>query len=99
MIELLRRFPKDTLMPLDWEAAGECLHDLHQCFMFCVVFVILAELGFFKRMSKPTLRPAWMYINHALKFLKRKKRVKMYNIRKDYDVAEVGESSEDEEEM
>ena len=39
-----------------------------------------------------------MYTVHAFKFLHRKKQIKMYNIRKDYDVAEVGESSEDEEE-
>ena len=38
-----------------------------------------------------------MYSVHALKFLRRKKKIKMYDIRKDFDVAEVGESSEDEE--
>ena len=40
-----------------------------------------------------------MYSVHAFKFLRRKKQIKMYNMRKDFDVAEVGESSEDEEEI
>lgn len=84
---------------MDWMCAGECMHDLGLCFCFCIIFVLLAELGFFKMLSKPVLRPAWMYSVHAFKFLKRKKKIKMYNIRKDYDVAEVGESSDDEEEM
>ncbi len=99
MIELFKRMEPDSLQPLDWMCAGECIYDLILCFCFCVVFVLLAELGFFKRLSTPVLRPAWMYIVHAFKFLKRKKNIKMYNIRTDYDVAEVGESSDDEEEL
>ena len=99
MIELLKRMPAGSLQPLDWDCAGEAVHDLGLCFACCLVFVVLAELGFFKMLSKPVLRPAWMYSVHAFKFLRRKKRIKMYNIRKDFDVAEVGESSEDEEEI
>ena len=99
MIELLKKMPADSLEPLDWECAGEAVHDLGRCFAFCLVFVLLAELGFFRMLSKPVLRPAWMYAVHALKFLRRKKAIKMYDIRKDYDVAEVGESSEDDEEI
>lgn len=98
MIELLKKMPEDSLEPLDWECAGETVYNLGLCFGFCFVFVILAELGFFRMLSKPILKPAWMYTVHAFKFFRRKKPIKMYNIRKDYDVAEVGESSEDEEE-
>ena len=74
------------------------MFDLGRCLAFCLTFVILAELGFFKMLSKPILKPAWMYTVHAFKFFRRKKPIKMYNIRKDFDVAEAGDSSEDEEE-
>ena len=98
MIELLKKMPEDSLQPLDWPCAGETLFDMGRCLVFCLVFVILAELGFFKMLSRPILKPAWMYTVHAFKFLRRKKPTKMYDIRKDFDVAEVGDSSEDEEE-
>ena len=99
MIELLKKMPPNSLQPLDWQCAGEAIYDLGLCFGFCFIFILLAELGFFKMLSKPVLRPAWMYSVHACKFLSRKKKIKMYNIRKDFDVAEVGESSDDEEEI
>lgn len=47
-------------------------------------------------MSRPILKPIWMYTVHAFKFLRKKKLVKMYDIRKDFDIEEIGESSEEE---
>jgi hypothetical protein len=47
-------------------------------------------------MSRPILKPIWMYTIHAFKFLRKKKPVKMYDIKKDFDIEEIGESSEEE---
>ena len=96
MIELIKKLPEDSLEPMDWQCAGETVYNLGTCLVFCLVFIILAELGFFKQMSKPILKPIWMYTVHAFKFLRKKKPVKMYDIRKDFDIEEIGESSEED---
>ena len=91
MIEILKKMPEDSLHPMDWQCAGETIFNLGICFIFCLLFVLLAELGFFKMLSRPILKPLWMYTVHSFKYFHRKKPIKMYNIRKDFDIEEIGE--------
>ena len=83
MVALLKHQEEDSLEPLDWEVAGEPIHNMYQCLKVCLGLVFIIELGFYKHLIRPIVAPLSLYIGYYYKALKRKKRLKMYNMRTD----------------
>ena len=99
MIELLQHLPKGSMEPLSLNCAGQNIQNMWQMFIKCFVFLLIVEMGAFKFIGRPLLGPLWLRMKHAAKFLGRKKRQRMYRIRKDFNKKEIGSSSEEEEEI
>ena len=60
---------KGSLLPLDWACAGQSIHMLQEAFLVSLVVLVLFELGVFKLLSMPVLKPAGMYLQQCYKSL------------------------------
>jgi len=81
LYEMLRRLEKGELTPLKWDVAGEPLHMLVVTFVLSFIVLILYEVGLFKFLGMPILKPTGMYLQQCYKSLQRKKRIKMHRLR------------------
>ena len=68
---------------------------MYQCLKVCLAFIVIIELGFYKYLIRPIVEPLLLYTGYYYKSLRRKKRLKMYNMRKDCDKIDI-EASDDE---
>ena len=66
-------------------------------YLICLVIVIAIEMGAYKFIGRPFFQPLLLKLKHSTKYLGRKKKQKMYDIRKDFDHKDI-ESSSDEDE-
>ena len=88
-IELLTEREEDSLQPLDWGCAGKNIYNMYRTFIICLVFVLVWEAGAYKFIGRPLIGPLWIRIKHAFKFLGRRKKPQLYNIRKDFDYKDL----------
>ena len=68
---------------------------MYQCLKVCLAFILIIELGFYKYLIRPIVEPLLLYTGYYYKSLRRKKRLKMYHMRKDCDKIDI-EASDDE---
>ena len=63
--------------------------------MYCFLFVLIIELGFYQFIIKPVVEPLKLYGGHYYKALRPKKRKKLYRLRRDCHKMDI-EASDDE---
>ena len=97
MVALLKyKTDEESLQPLDWDVAGEPIYNMKLCLYICIAFLLVIELGFYNHLIRPMIEPLLLYAGHYYRALRRQKRRKMYNMRKDCDKIDI-EASDDEE--
>ena len=96
MVALLKLLEEDSLQPLDWEVSGEHIYNLYGCLIFCFLFILITEMGFYQFVVRPIIDPISLYSGYYLSTLATKKRRKIYSIRKDCNRMDI-EASDDEE--
>ena len=81
VLELLKKMKKDSLLPYDWECAGESLYMIQMSLLFCFAWLVIGELNIVGDMIRPITRPLYSYLYMIDSTLQRKKKLAAYNIR------------------
>ena len=81
VLELLKKMKKGTLLPYDWECAGESLYMIQMGLLFCFAWLIVGELHLVEDVLRPLTRPLYSYLYMIDSTLQRKKKLQAYNIR------------------